>query len=319
MTTLSNFVYVLDENTNTQSPTFQRAIEFAKLNQADLTLLKVLPPVPSKLFATLSGNKEAGLQQKILDRENANLQNLVAKLDPALHASAEVRFGKQYVETIRAVQSRQYDLVIKAAEEIDWLDRWFGSDDMNLLRGCPCPVWLVKNHKRSEQKQIMAAVDFDDELESSNAELNPIILSLASALALADLATLHVVNVYDVPEAGFVGLWADQPDKIENEMIAAKHQERLSGMHKLMDSLKQSLGAESFAYLSPQTRVIKGIAAQELPKIAEEIQTDLVVMGTIARTGIPGVIIGNTAETVLSQLHCSVLAIKPPGFVSPIT
>lgn len=41
-------------------------------------------------------------------------------------------------------------------------------------------------------------------------------------------------------------------------------------------------------------------------------------MGTVARTGIPGFIIGNTSEAVLYQLECSVLALKPPGFVCPV-
>jgi universal stress protein E len=44
-----------------------------------------------------------------------------------------------------------------------------------------------------------------------------------------------------------------------------------------------------------------------------------VVMGTVARTGVPGFIMGNTAETILSQIDCSVLAIKPPGFTTPVT
>jgi nucleotide-binding universal stress UspA family protein len=42
-------------------------------------------------------------------------------------------------------------------------------------------------------------------------------------------------------------------------------------------------------------------------------------MGTLGRTGISGLIIGNTAEAILDQLTCSVLAIKPPGFISPVT
>jgi nucleotide-binding universal stress UspA family protein len=42
-------------------------------------------------------------------------------------------------------------------------------------------------------------------------------------------------------------------------------------------------------------------------------------MGTVARTGIPGLIIGNTAEAILDQITCSVLAAKPPGFVTPVT
>jgi universal stress protein E len=52
--------------------------------------------------------------------------------------------------------------------------------------------------------------------------------------------------------------------------------------------------------------------------VAEGLRADLVVMGTIARTGISGLIIGNTAESILDQLTCSVLAIKPPGFSTPL-
>jgi nucleotide-binding universal stress UspA family protein len=42
-------------------------------------------------------------------------------------------------------------------------------------------------------------------------------------------------------------------------------------------------------------------------------------MGTLGRPGTPGVFIGNTAEDVLQTTQASVLAIKPFGFVSPVT
>ena len=45
---------------------------------------------------------------------------------------------------------------------------------------------------------------------------------------------------------------------------------------------------------------------------------DLVVMGTVARSGIRGLVMGNTAERVLQRLRGSVLAVKPPGFVSSV-
>jgi nucleotide-binding universal stress UspA family protein len=41
-------------------------------------------------------------------------------------------------------------------------------------------------------------------------------------------------------------------------------------------------------------------------------------MGTLGRTGIAGLFIGNTAEDVLRETHTAVLAAKPDGFVSPI-
>jgi nucleotide-binding universal stress UspA family protein len=41
-------------------------------------------------------------------------------------------------------------------------------------------------------------------------------------------------------------------------------------------------------------------------------------MGTIGRVGIPGLIIGNTAEDVLRETRTPVLAVKPSDFVSPV-
>ena len=52
--------------------------------------------------------------------------------------------------------------------------------------------------------------------------------------------------------------------------------------------------------------------------MAKQLAADVIVMGTVARTGVPGFIMGNTAETILNQIDCSVLAIKPPGFETPV-
>lgn len=56
-----------------------------------------------------------------------------------------------------------------------------------------------------------------------------------------------------------------------------------------------------------------------IPTIAKDLDVDLIVMGIVARTGIPGFFRGNTAESILTQFDCSVLTIKPPGFIRPVT
>jgi nucleotide-binding universal stress UspA family protein len=56
-----------------------------------------------------------------------------------------------------------------------------------------------------------------------------------------------------------------------------------------------------------------------IPELIKEQDIDLIVMGTVARTGLPGMIMGNTAEAVLDRVKCAVLAIKPDGFISPVT
>jgi nucleotide-binding universal stress UspA family protein len=63
---------------------------------------------------------------------------------------------------------------------------------------------------------------------------------------------------------------------------------------------------------------VKGDPQHEVPRVARELGVELVVMGTVARTGIAGLFMGNTAESILTQLDCSALTMKPPGFASPI-
>ena len=69
----------------------------------------------------------------------------------------------------------------------------------------------------------------------------------------------------------------------------------------------------------PTLLVKKGHPDDVIPDLVRHSDIDLVVMGTVGRTGIPGLFIGNTAEEVLGQIDCSILAIKPPGFESPVT
>jgi hypothetical protein len=64
---------------------------------------------------------------------------------------------------------------------------------------------------------------------------------------------------------------------------------------------------------------LKGDPGTVITKLADEQQIDLLVMGTVARTGVSGMFMGNTADSILRQVTCSVLAVKPAGFKSPVT
>ena len=76
---------------------------------------------------------------------------------------------------------------------------------------------------------------------------------------------------------------------------------------------------DALEYLKPQTHLLKGLPGSEISAFANKNKVNLMVMGTLSCTGISGIFMGNTAETILNQLNCSLLAIKPPGFISPIT
>jgi nucleotide-binding universal stress UspA family protein len=62
-----------------------------------------------------------------------------------------------------------------------------------------------------------------------------------------------------------------------------------------------------------------GETVPSIRQLAERLPADLIVTGTVGRSGIPGFFIGNTAEEVLQTTQASVLAVKPRNFVSPVT
>ena len=64
--------------------------------------------------------------------------------------------------------------------------------------------------------------------------------------------------------------------------------------------------------------VIKGEAGRVIPEVAAKNEADLIVMGTLSRSGVAGFLIGTTAEKILHKVDCSVLAVKPEGFVTPV-
>jgi nucleotide-binding universal stress UspA family protein len=82
-----------------------------------------------------------------------------------------------------------------------------------------------------------------------------------------------------------------------------------------LDDFVQRLGAVDVPL---SVDIVKGDPGETILSLAKERRSDVVVMGTVGRSGIDGVIIGNTAEKVLNRIECSVLALKPPGFVTPI-
>jgi nucleotide-binding universal stress UspA family protein len=232
--------------------------------------------------------------------------------------------GTSYLEIIREVLRSNHDLVIKCPESPSWLDHLFAGDDMHLLRKCPCPVWLVKPGTADSYQRILAAVDVDDnyppaELKTRQA-LNGTVMELASSLAVSEFAELHVVHTWaafgesSLRNSAFIS----EPEDEVNAYVEEVRRRHAQLLDALMQETGAKLGPDAMDYIKPQRYLLKGSARKEVPALAKHLQVDCIVMGTVARTGVRGFIMGNTAETILEQLDCSVLAIKPPGFETPV-
>ena len=220
--------------------------------------------------------------------------------------------GVPFIEAIKEVLRNNVDLIIKpVSAKHSFPDMLFGSDDMHLLRKCPCPVWLVKSSKRKTYSRILAAVDIDPG-EKENAELNKLILELATSLALQENSELHIVHVWQLLyesmlRNGRARIPASEVDKMVRDGRK---------LHK--KSFADLLNQHDLGQLKYKSHLLKGEPDDVIPALAKKKKAELIIMGTVARTGIPGFFIGNTAEKILARVDSSVLAVKPGSFITPV-
>ncbi len=317
MRVFSNALYVLDDGLDSQA--IAEVFALARQHQAQVTVVDVIaePSMSPGPASRLGGREE--LLQRVLAAREAKLRQTLATFAEGADVQVQVRTGRRYLEVIKMVLADGYDMVIKVAEEVDWLGRFFTSDDMHLLRKCPCPVWLMHRGAPARHACVLASIDFDpDEEASEGEELNDRILQFAAAVAAFESAELRVVHAWESPVAGFAGLWSDVPEEAERQYRDGEYSIRQDLMRAAQERLKARVGEETFRFLEPRSQLLHGRPEACIPSHAAEVEASVVVMGTVARTGVPGLIIGNTAEDILQQLRCSVLAIKPEGFESPV-
>ena len=82
------------------------------------------------------------------------------------------------------------------------------------------------------------------------------------------------------------------------------------------NSVRQAVEAIDLSDVAHRVDVVRGMPFEVIRESAK--LADVTVLGTLSRAGIEGVLIGNTAERVLHQVDCSVFAVKPPGFQTPL-
>ncbi|MBF0252057.1 MAG: universal stress protein [Alphaproteobacteria bacterium] len=312
---------VADGCANEQAIT--RAVTLAAHNSAQLTVLEVvceIPPNTKLLDRTLFPD----IEKKFMLEKAESLEAFVTPWRHKVPLTTKISSGILFLDVIREVLRSNADLVIKATENDTFLNRVFGSDDMHLTRKCPCPVWLVNSAFENTLQRIVAAIDVDeccrDEEIDTQRNLNRKILQIASSMAQREKAELHIVHVRRTINEAFVR--AGLQDTLETDLSAyleVAHQRHLDDLQKVMGERIQELDQKTVATAKPNIHWLEGTPQDEIASFSKNIKADLLVMGTVARTGIPGLFMGNTAEAILNRIECSLLAVKPAGFVSPVT
>ncbi len=287
----------------------KRAVILAKNNKAKLNVVEVIEELPREMQMLITSMHLADLQEVAITKQSRQLERIIAPIrGKGVQITAKVLIGTPFLEIIREVLRNKHDLVMKTARGKGGLKEiLFGSTAMHLMRKCPCPVWVIKPTYHKKYARIMAAVDPDPFDKEKNA-LNTKIMELATSLARLEGSEFHVVHAWAILFGEMRGgLSKKEVDGLASE-TRKMHKSRLNELIK------------KYALEIPKDRIhlLKGGAERLIPALAKRKRIELIVMGTVCRTGIAGFLIGNTAEKVLQQVDCSVLTVKPEGFITPV-
>jgi len=121
---------------------------------------------------------------------------------------------------------------------------------------------------------------------------------LAGSLARDHGARLVVFHVNPPVPAGELPVASELED-------AEEYNERLWEEFHRLERLDPR-----FRELRMECKFINGDPAWEILRLAEEIDCDLIVMGTHGRTGLARLLMGSVAEKVLRKAPCPVLTMK---------
>jgi nucleotide-binding universal stress UspA family protein len=293
-------------------PALARAVELWRSHGASVTVATVMEDLDEKMSRQLSGKLSVSidLQSVLAEHLEQRLRQLVAPLqEDGVDVTTRLLHGSPLVALVREVMDSGHQLVMKTSHpDTDKPTLHFGSLAVRLMRKSPSAVWIVQPTTCSPTKRVLAAVE--PRPDQPGDPLNRKVLELASSLAEADNAELHVVSAWSAYGESVLRSRLSKDDLTAyTEASRTEAEQRLQSLLDLALPDRQDM----------TVHLPKGDAGHAITKLVDAQCMDLIVMGTVLRSGVSGLLMGNTAEKTVHQVNCSLLTVKPEDFVSPIS
>lgn len=258
---------------------------------ADIRFIATTPE-----FGLLYGNFDS-LQEVYLAEAKRNMEPLIESTLNDMNSKIPVRYelliGEPHEEIGRFAQDGNFDLLlIGMSGHTAWEHFLLGSTAKRLIHNSKITVWAVHDQHVNMPAVVLAATDFSE--PSRKAVLAG--LSIANQ-SNAEFHILHVIDSKDVP--------TDVSEKIPE---GGSVRESINQYAK--ERLEQFLLSLNVPTASIQTHLSWGTPWKEVSHHAQTIKADLIAIGSVGRTGLAGIFLGNTAEKILSSSKASVLTVK---------
>ncbi len=289
-------------------PIVEEAAEIARSNRATLKLVDVVREF-SWMSRQVTEDHEH-LSDLVAAEKTAKIDALArAVRDKGIDVDSKVLRGKPSVEIIREVIKGEHDLVMAVAKgRNSKRDGFFGQTALRLLRQCPSAVWLVAPDTTPRFKHILGCVDTASD-HPLDVELNDKVLELAQSISRYQDSRFSIIHVWNMDDEKI--LRARMPEEQVDEFVENERRHREERLDAFLKQHDTDCHADNI-------HLVRGETARTIASFVSDHDIDLLVMGTVGRSGLSGWFMGNTAERILSGIKCSVLAIKPYNFKSSV-
>ena len=305
MNSIKQILAIIDPTADSQHG-LSRSIELAKKSGASITAFMSIYDFSYEMTTMLSGEEREAMRNAVIKDRQLWLDDILTQYPELTIKSIVVWHNRAYEAIIDTVITEQFDLVVKGTHQHDTLKSViFTPTDWHLIRKCPVPVLLVKQHAWPANGNILAAVNAVSE-NKQHLDLNHRIIKDAQFLCELANAKLNLVNAYPATPINIAIEIPEFNPGVYNESVKKHH---IESTHQLASEHQVAI---------QDCIVEQGLPEDVLPDVAKRLNSELVVIGTVGRTGLSAALVGNTAEHVIDSLDCDVLALKPDGYKSPL-
>lgn len=292
-----------------------RAARMAKNTGAAVKVKHVIGDYPEDMKEWWNVRDPQRLHSKIVEERQRFVDGIVERVKEigVTQVDSELGWGQESVELIRDVIKNGHELAVITSRHKGKIAKMlFECPSMDLLRYCPCSLLVTHAHHKITRhyRRVVAALNSESGVVKCEG-LNAKVLQTAASVADAEGSELHVVHA--LPVYGGHGL---EEGNLHADLVEHLETMRHDIKNNLNTTILESTGLE---LTDERIHLLAGAPLTVIPDFLHEQGIDLLVMGTLARTGIPGLIVGNIAEKMLDLVECAALVVKPDEFVSMIT
>ena len=281
-------LFVIIDPTQDQQPALARAAELANIAGGHIHAFCAVYKNDLSQYASRRDAK-----YKVRHQAMDKVDDLIASLvNEQVTAKSEVIWNERwYQSAVYACARVGADIMIKSTyPHKKGLHGLRKRSDYHLLRHNSCPVLLTQSTGPFRYEQVLAALAIEDG-DTRHDELNNLVISNARRICRITEGELQVVAAFEDSSniAELLGILIDEDD------------EQLSAEQMINVRFGIEAGEVHLSY---------GSAKKVIVETAIKTETQLLVIGTAARTGISAAVLGNTCEKVLDELSIDILTVN---------